>query len=308
MKGKRNLEKAIVLGLLLSTSVYGSVWASDVWDERNHRVDPDTGTLTFDSRLYIWLNPTYVDYNEYKNLKEYQKGDYEDNPVEINKIIINSNLTNGLTIYNSNVDLSYADIEVNVDGQEIPEHFNNTNGIELNGKDVGLTVKSYTAHITAVESDAVSITENSYADEDNISPYFKVNNDFKADVTQGSGIRVNASTLNTMSDKTSSVTVNGNTKITLDGGAVTTEKTLFAPGMQPSAKVTYNPAGVYAGNTAFNFNYNGGKGNIVLITDETVSSEIQQLIDTFGENIGSNTYKKEVYGKATVDLKGNYRQ
>ena len=27
MKGKKNLEKAIVMGLLLSTSVYGTAWA-----------------------------------------------------------------------------------------------------------------------------------------------------------------------------------------------------------------------------------------------------------------------------------------
>ncbi len=32
MKGKKNLEKAIVLGLLLSTSVYGTAWAENYTD------------------------------------------------------------------------------------------------------------------------------------------------------------------------------------------------------------------------------------------------------------------------------------
>lgn len=30
MKGKKNLERAIVLGLLLSTGLYGSAWATNV--------------------------------------------------------------------------------------------------------------------------------------------------------------------------------------------------------------------------------------------------------------------------------------
>lgn len=29
MKGKKNLERAIILGLILSTGVYGSAWAED---------------------------------------------------------------------------------------------------------------------------------------------------------------------------------------------------------------------------------------------------------------------------------------
>lgn len=29
MKGKKNLERAIILGLILSTGVYGSAWAKD---------------------------------------------------------------------------------------------------------------------------------------------------------------------------------------------------------------------------------------------------------------------------------------
>lgn len=36
MKRKKNLERAIVLGLLLSTSVYGTAWAEEPITDQNH--------------------------------------------------------------------------------------------------------------------------------------------------------------------------------------------------------------------------------------------------------------------------------
>ena len=35
MKGKKNLERAIILGLILSTSVYGNAWAEEIYDISN---------------------------------------------------------------------------------------------------------------------------------------------------------------------------------------------------------------------------------------------------------------------------------
>lgn len=37
MKGKKNLERAIILGLILSTSVYGNAWAEEIYDISNFR-------------------------------------------------------------------------------------------------------------------------------------------------------------------------------------------------------------------------------------------------------------------------------
>lgn len=57
MKCKRNLERAIVLGLILSTGVCGSVWAKDfTWHESTHEDGSGTGAVIDTSKAYNNVN------------------------------------------------------------------------------------------------------------------------------------------------------------------------------------------------------------------------------------------------------------
>lgn len=61
MKGKKNLEKAIVMGLLLSTSVYGTAWGADIGDAAGSISDNEkTLTVTNEKVYYDTTNePKY---------------------------------------------------------------------------------------------------------------------------------------------------------------------------------------------------------------------------------------------------------
>ena len=50
---KRNLEKAVILGLLLSTSIYGTAWASQDNPWSDCIIDKEANTITLNGRLYI---------------------------------------------------------------------------------------------------------------------------------------------------------------------------------------------------------------------------------------------------------------
>lgn len=283
---KKNLEKAVILGLLLGTSIYGTAWASQENPWSDCIIDKDANTIMFNGRLYIPDN-----YDNYLTLPSY------------NKIIINSGLTCGLymTGYNYGLMAPETDLEITVNGKEEPKHNGGTDGLYL-GADK-FEINNYTAYVHSPHSDAFNTTD--FLDTESINNIqAAINGNFKAEVDDGNGIRANAIADDDMKSKPTTVTVKGATNITIKQDLV--EETLeevhyrFNPGDDSTShrdvKVKYKPAAVYAGDSNCNFTFEGKE--IMVDIDGDGNGDIPY-------NAGSGQYGEVTQGKGIVNLGGD---
>ncbi len=265
MKGK-NLERAVILGLLLSTSIYGTAWAAintkfpnenSVIIEANSTVRPDTKITDEngnEKQLY-----------EFKNVTVYFSPQ--------------GNEDRALGVYSVQYQLTNTNVIVHVGDKENPGEFVNADGLYLSNHFPEFYVRSYEAYIYGASSDALNlshdITTNAYVYIGNTDKKMGVdgNGNLKAVIYDGNGIRANASV---NGDAVNSITVGGITDITINGSTVTKTQTLSKTELDNilgeqeitfmgkklkvrdqiksmSATASYNPAAVYAGNDMYNF-------------------------------------------------------
>lgn len=285
---KKNLEKAVILGLLLSASIYGTAWASQENPWRDCIIDKDANTITFNGRLSIPGND-----DNYLTLPSYSK------------IIINSGLTCGLNMsgYNHGLVAPNTDLEITVNGKEEPQHFGGTDGLYL-GADK-FEINNYTAYVHSPHSDAFNTTD--FLDTESINNIqAAINANFKAEVDDGNGIRANAIADDDMKSKPTTITVKGATNITIKQDLV--EETLdevhyrvnpgiINPATHKDVKVKYKPAAVYAGDSNCNFIFEG--------KDMMVDLDGDGNGDMLYPDAGSGQYGEATQGKGIVNLGGD---
>ena len=262
MKGKRNLEKAIVLGLLLSTSVYGSAWA----EMQVAFPDDESVVITSDKTV---TNDTKINHEgEEKGL-----GDFKNITIYFNPT---SNENRALGVYSARYELQNSNITVHVGDEKNPGIYENADGLHLSNHFPEFYVRSYEAYIYGKSSDAINlshdITTNSYVYIGNPSEEMGINGNgnLTAVVYDGNGIRANSSVIG---NYINAITVGGTIDITLNGDTVTKtvilsdeeldkilgdipifgEKKVREQIKSMSATASYNPAAVYAGNDMYNF-------------------------------------------------------
>ena len=276
MKGK-NLERAVILGLILSAGVYGTAWAEitdtkfpnedSVIIEANSTVRPDTQIKDENGNKKQQLY-------EFKNVTVYFSPQ--------------GNEDRALGVYSAQYQLTNTNVTVHVGDEENAGEFVNADGLHLSNHYPNFYVRSYDAHIYGASSDAINlshdITTKSYVFIGNPKEDMGVNGNgnLTAEIYDGNGIRANSSV---KGDYINSITVGGITDITLNGSTVTKTQTLSddeldavlgdqkikVPVKVPvigyvdvdvkvrdqiksmSATASYNPAAVYAGNDMYNF-------------------------------------------------------
>ena len=265
MKGK-NLERAVILGLILSTGVYGTAWAAintkfpnenSVIIEANSTVSPDTEIIDEkgnEKHLY-----------DFKNVTVYFSPQ--------------GNEDRALGVYSAQYQLTNTNVTVHVGDEEHAGEFVNADGLHLSNHFPNFYVRSYEAYIYGASSDALNlshdITTDAYVYIGNTYEEMGVNGNgnLKAVIYDGNGIRANASV---NGDAVNSITVGGITDITINGSTVTKTQTLSKTELDNilgeqeitfmgkklkvrdqiksmSATASYNPAAVYAGNDMYNF-------------------------------------------------------
>ena len=195
MKGKKNLEKAIVMGLLLSASVYGTAWAAEYPKDAWH-VDPDNPKVliidkaekiirsdnTFDGKTLGDFDIVKITYTP--------TGDAYDN--------------RPFGVYSAQYNIPETNIFVTVEDNGTT----NNDALHLTNHYTEFNVKSFTAHVKAKGSDVFNISRDSTTDSS-----ATINGNVTAIVECGNGLRANASI---KGDRTASITINGNTDITVN--------------------------------------------------------------------------------------------
>lgn len=299
---KKNLEKAVILGLLLSTSIYGTAFATvsgvlkdgTVVDDVYKYFDSNRGG---DGGIYIDNNGQRVDTDG--------DGDLDidldiDNPMDevmggkalsVFKEItvnINNNLTNsrkyGVYLEDFDLNAPTTNFTVNIGTKDDPFK-DQAHGIFLTSGDgkktVYLEIGNYTANIYAPDSNAFTMSKELNSDTN-----AKINRDFTANVSNGSALVVSASS---REEIISDFTVNGKTNITISGNKLSHFEGIGLPNLGDilDSESKYNPAGIYAGDTEINFEFADK-----LMTD-----------DGFSIDYGPVDIGKKTLGKAVVNLK-----
>lgn len=145
MKGKKNLERAIILGLILSTGVYGTAWAK------------------FSGEMHIWrgegmydTDTTTID-NPNQNLKI--KGESKDNEFDAAILVTSTRPDNGNT-YNYNVNYKLNSLNINItklaEGSTRPDNNYYIAGIMTDGID-----DEKTANLILTTNEGIDINVNS---------------------------------------------------------------------------------------------------------------------------------------------------
>lgn len=221
---KKNLEKAVILGLLLSTGVYGTAWADNALiDENGKLIVESSGTVEPNSKFNI-------------GGEEYELSDFD--TIEIHMTADNledDNPDRALGVYSARYDLSGKDVTVYVYGGG----YGNNDGLHFTNHAPHFYVRNFTAIIDALGSDAINLSRDNTMDatvivEEDLNVHIKQN---------GNGIRANASIYgDTDNPNVASITVKGDTYIRLDGNA----SSLIGAALGNSI----NPTAVWAGSDA----------------------------------------------------------
>lgn len=249
MKGK-NLERTVILGLLLSTGVYGTALAYI------------TPTIDADGKLVIKTDQTVgPDYSFSQNGSTYKLSDFTE--VEIYYTPAGSSDKNRpLGVYSAKYDMPEANITVHVLGDG---RTSNNDGIHLTRWASHMVVDTYEAYINSPTSDALNISH------DNAEGYAIMKN-LSAIVENGNGIRANAST----DEYENTITINKEANITINSDLVTVKSDVTYGVVTATAEVSYNPAGVYAGDDMYNFSDFGtetkGQGIVNLNGDTIINT------------------------------------
>lgn len=278
MKGK-NLERAVILGLILSTGMYGTAWAYI------------TPTIDADGKLVIAADQTVgPDYSFSQNGSTYKLSDFTE--VEIYYTPAGSADKNRpLGVYSAKYDMPKANITVHVLGDG---RTSNNDGIHLTRWASHIVVDTYEAYINSPTSDALNISH------DNAEGYAIMNN-LSAIVENGNGIRANAST----DEYENTITINKEANITINSDLVTVKSDVS--GMPATAEVSYNPAGVYAGDDMYNFNFISDIFDIFDIFDFGTESKGQGIVNLNGDTIintnGDGNYGIYAGKNGTISVK-----
>ncbi|PWM78904.1 MAG: hypothetical protein DBY32_05395 [Phascolarctobacterium sp.] len=181
MKGKRNLERAVILGLLLSTSVYSTAWADFTISEDGNTLISNGSPIT-----------------------DYKSSDFSGRELSsFKKIIIEVNNEPGLKTWSGKYNLNDTNVEITVNGYK-----SNSDGVHLTNWSPCFNVNSYTAVINANKSDALNLSQ------DATDPSAEINF-LNAVVNDGNGIRANTHA-GSFQNQTATITINKSTTITIN--------------------------------------------------------------------------------------------
>ena len=344
MKGKKNLEKAIVVGLLLSTSVYGTAWAAP-------EISEDGNTITFNPKFIedVYDEDGKFSYHKYEDqlISEENHVFYAGKEInEFENIIINFTPQHDGFRANDPYSFRLTAPGTNVTITVNESRTENNDGIHLTNWNPHFVVKNYTANINSYNSDALNISH------DSTKAYATIYGNLTANVKYGNGIRANSQTSSSNpEDLGANITVSGKTTINIYGenientvtiehktddtpeGAITLEsifgdKTISFSGMtvkiadaveSVSANTQYNPAAVYAGDDQYNFKLGSLLNNYLesqeyingLIDSLRLRGEINNIVNSFNQkNTGGESKGEGIVelGDTKIGLHGNNQQ
>ena len=205
MKRKKNLERAIILGLILSTGVYGTAWA--------YSISSDGNTITFNGEyshdeVDDKGNVNHI-YKDQLVSEEYHKlyGNKEIN--EFENIIINFTPQHDGFRANDPYSFRLTAPETNITIIVNESDTENNDGIHLTNWNPHFVVNSYTAYINANKSDALNLSHDG-------TTAYAVINDLKAVIKDGNGIRANSKVAE---NESNTITINKNADITINTDA-----------------------------------------------------------------------------------------
>lgn len=197
MKGK-NLERAVILGLILSAGVYGTAWATEIPDKWSPKVEGDKLILSGVSETITnTANYTY----QGKNISEF-------NEVEI-FFKAPSKEVRPIGVYSERFDWGNTDLTVHVEGK-----YSNNDALHFSNFDPYINLKSLTIDMQAQGSDAINLSRDIRG---NANVYLAC--DLYATVKDGNGIRANASKWDDNRVYEAKITIDGNAYIQLDADA-----------------------------------------------------------------------------------------
>ena len=197
MKGK-NLERAVILGLILSAGVYGTAWATEIPDKWSPKVEGDKLILSGVSETITnTANYTY----QGKNISEF-------NEVEI-FFKAPSKEVRPIGVYSERFDWGNTDLTVHVEGK-----YSNNDALHFSNFDPYINLKSLTIDMQAQGSDAINLSRDIRG---NANVYLAC--DLYATIKDGNGIRANASKWDDNRVYEAKITIDGNAYIQLDADA-----------------------------------------------------------------------------------------
>ncbi len=248
MKGK-NLERAVILGLILSTGVYGTAWASAVG------VKPDGTEVKLNERNEGGLS---IGVHE-----EVLNGDVL---AKYDKIVIkiDENATKPLDGIRLNANTIIAkDIDITIKNKETAHGiYLSRHGANADKVPSYLEIGNYTANISAPNSNAFEIScEEAFGINESVTEA-KINGNFTATVENGNGIKVSSSSSEDLDKKEAVLNIKGKTDITIKADIVKDTTSIRMNGgdgnLDPGkVEAIYAPAAIYAGNTTCNFEFKG---------------------------------------------------
>lgn len=256
---KKNLEKAVILGLLLSTGVYGTAWATEIPEKWSPKVEGDKLILSDVSETITnTANYTY----QGKNISEFGE-------VEV-FFEAPKDGVRPIGVYSERFDWDDVDLTIHVTG-----NYNNNDALHFTNFDPYINLKSLTIDMQAKGSDAINLSRNISGNAN-----VHLNCDLYATVKDGNGIRANASI---KGEHTASIVIMGNTNITIKTNAGTLLDVMLGKDVQ------LVPTAVWAGTDAdFRENQKSkGKGEIYLNGDTKITLDGK---GNYGLSSGKNGY------------------
>lgn len=270
MKSK-NLERAVILGLLLSTGVYGTALAVEIpsgWNPEevegnkliiNNATDTVRSDYTYKGKGFGEFDAIEIYYTPPKKEKR------------------------PLGVHSARYDLENTDIIVHyVNGESIETE--NNDALHLSNYYPHFNIRSFTADVTTSSSDGINLSHDIASDDGSLEACVVIGNDnepwgengngdLTLTIADGSGIRANASTVN--KDIKTSITVKGTTNITIKGSS--------------SSIGVYHPTAVYAGGDSY-YDKNYKEGEEIVLIDLII--------------IKKTAINGSVKGKGIIDLQG----
>ncbi len=294
MKGK-NLERAVILGLFLSTGVYGTAWASAVG------VKPDGTEVKLNERNEGGLS---IGVHE-----EVLNGDAL---AKYDKIVIkiDENATKPLDGIRLNANTIIAkDIDITIKNKETAHGiYLSRHGANADKVPSYLEIGNYTANISAPNSNAFEIScEEAFGIKESVTEA-KINGNFTATVENGNGIKVSSSSSENLDKKEAVLNIKGKTDITINADIVKDTSLIYKDDILVVGdfETNYAPAGIYAGNTTCNFEFKG-----TLVDIEVTDPGTGQVIPIYNEEYGKGYYHSFDYkkglnteGLAVINLDG----
>ena len=269
---KRNLEKAVILGLLLSTGVYGTAWAVEIPSGWNPEEVEGNKLIINNATDTVRSDYTY----DGKGFGEFDTVEIYYTPKEKNR---------PLGVHSARYDLEDTNIIVHyVNGES--SRTENNDALHLSDHYPHFNIRSFTADVTTSSSDGINLSHDITSYDGSLEASVVIGNDKDEDafgvngngnltltIKDGSGIRANASTVN--KDIKTSITVKGTTNITIKGSS--------------SLAGVYHPTAVYAGGDSY-YDKNYKEGEEIVLIDLIIYKK--------------TVINDSVKGKGIIDLQG----